>query len=128
MNKLFQIFLLTLSVNLYAQKIGDVFLEDIKTAYLKVNISPRGNILKPYQNKIFVDFGQISKQSEIKKGFIYDNNGNEKTFNGIIDVLNFLYKYGWELDNAFPLGCCDSTEADFFHYILKRREINIIKD
>ncbi|NAS29911.1 hypothetical protein GTQ40_02905 [Flavobacteriaceae bacterium R38] len=125
MKKIVQILLLISSINLYAQKIGTVPLKDIEVPYMKINISPRGSILKPYQNKIFVDFGQISKQSKVRNGFIYDDNGNEKTFNGIVDALNFFHQYGWELDNAFPLGCCDPTAVSYFHYILKKRKVKL---
>ncbi len=64
---------------------------------------------------ITIDFGQaknIWADSRMK-----DENGNTRTFNSVMDALNFMAKEGWKLVNAFPI-----TEggSNVYHYVLKR--------
>ena len=43
---------------------------------------------------------------------------NLKSFNTVIDALNFLGKEGWKLVNAFPVFTANSPIV--YHYVLKK--------
>src|SRR5829696_5105979 len=76
------------------------------------------------QNKLFsrkvtidVDRGEERKWVSFKDTRVKDDLGKVKSFNSVVDALNFLGASGWKLVNAFLV-----TEGGniVYHYMLKR--------
>jgi hypothetical protein len=66
---------------------------------------------------IDVDHGEQRKLFSFKDNRIKDDLGKVKSFNSVVDALNYLGQLGWSLVNAFPV-----TEGSqlVYHYVFKR--------
>lgn len=64
-----------------------------------------------------VDYGEARKWISFKDTRMKDEEGKVKSFNSIVDALNFMGRNGWKLVNAFLV-----TESgnNVYHYVLKR--------
>jgi hypothetical protein len=76
------------------------------------------------QNKLFsrkvtidVDQGEERKWISFKDTRVKDDLGKAKSFNSVVDALNFLGRTGWKLVNAFLVT---EGSVSVYHYILKR--------
>jgi hypothetical protein len=76
------------------------------------------------QNKLFsrkvtidVDHGEERKWISFKDTRVKDDLGKVKSFNSVVDALNFLGRSGWKLVNAFLVT---EGSINVYHYILKR--------
>ncbi len=76
------------------------------------------------QNKLFsrkvtidVDYGEERKLFSFKDTRVKDDLGKVKSFNSVVDALNFMGRSGWKLVNAFLV-----TENSnlVYHYVLRR--------
>jgi len=74
----------------------------------------------PFKNNISVkiDYGQYSKSLEDQR--IRDENGQVKTFNSMIDALNYMGENGWELVQAYSETSGQENNNYTPHWILKR--------
>ncbi len=91
----------------------------------KVNVSERSiqyiELWEKYdreRDKFFalLDYGQQDDVSD-KSGkhlFVTNKEGQYIEFNGIVDMLNFMYRNGWEVLHVKTIG-------DYESYILKKR-------
>lgn len=64
---------------------------------------------------IVVDFGQADKDKRLK-----DENGKAKTFNSMVDALNYMGSQGWEFVQAYAVT---EGSQNVYHFLLKK-EIN----
>lgn len=66
---------------------------------------------------IDVDYGEARKWISFKDTRMKDEEGKVKSFNSVVDALNFMGRAGWKLVNAFLV-----TESgnNVYHYVLKR--------
>jgi len=76
------------------------------------------------QNKLFsrkvtidVDQGEERKWISFKDTRVKDELGKVKSFNSVVDALNFLGRTGWKLVNAFLVT---ENSVNVYHYLLKR--------
>ena len=66
---------------------------------------------------ISIDYGQAVRIGENQR--IKDRKGKNRTFNSVIDALNFMDKNGWEYLNFYVLNNRDANEI---HYLLRKKE------
>ena len=68
--------------------------------------------------KIEVDFGQKAKWATPNARFLVDENGKKMNFNSMMDAVNYLAKFGWELVLAYPITETGISKDNVYHYIL----------
>lgn len=66
---------------------------------------------------IDVDYGEERKWISFKETRVKDDLGKVKSFNSVVDALNFLGQAGWKLVNAFLVV---ESGTSVYHYVLKR--------
>lgn len=75
--------------------------------------------------KIEVDFGQKAKPGlwgTTNARFLVDENGEKMNFNSMMDAVNYLAKFGWELILAYPVTPTQGMSKDpVYHYILCKK-------
>ena len=98
----------------FGQIISSIPLKEIDTEYLMVSIRGRPNNTV----SLYLDFGQVNKPFNSNDNQLQDDEGNIMIFNSIVDGLNFLYKFGWELDEVFVVPIERSGNT---YYILRRK-------
>lgn len=76
------------------------------------------------QNKLFsrkvtidIDYGEERKWISFKDTRVKDEMGKVKSFNSVVDALNFMGRAGWKLVNAFLVT---ENTTSVYHYVLKR--------
>jgi hypothetical protein len=63
---------------------------------------------------VFLDYGQIARIKDIKKGFVLDDDGEKFTFNGIMGVVNLL------VTNGYKIAFIYNEEDDSVNYIMEK--------
>ncbi len=101
---------------------GQVYVgkSDINTRhlqYIEIWDKPIKSIGKSYA---LVDYGQMSDDNK-NSWTISNRNGAPLEFNGIVDVLNYMYRNGWEIMHN------KSTDG-YESYLMKRRAGYIAPD
>ena len=66
---------------------------------------------------ITVDYGEESNTWH-NTTFIKNSDGKLKTFNSVMDALNYMSKNGWVFVNVLLLS--ESSGPNVYHYILKK--------
>ena len=72
--------------------------------------------------KIEVDFGQKAKPGlwgTTNARFLVDENGEKMNFNSMMDAVNYLAKFGWELILAYPVTPTQGMSKDPVHRKLR---------
>lgn len=64
-----------------------------------------------------VDYGEARKWISFKDTRMKDEEGKVKSFNSMVDALNFMGRNGWKLVNAFLVT---ESGTNVYHYVLKR--------
>lgn len=72
-------------------------------------------LMNMFQVNVSIDYGQ--EKSIWKGNWIKDEEGKIKTFNSMIDALNFMAKQGWEFVQAYA---ATMGNQNVYHYLLKR--------
>jgi|SRR5579875_2228437 len=70
---------------------------------------------------IDIDNGEDRKLFSFKDTRVRDELGKVKSFNSVVDALNYLGRLGWQLVNAFPVSDGTSSTGMTYHYIFKRQ-------
>lgn len=66
-----------------------------------------------------VVFGENNKQFA---NMLTDGQGNKITFNTMVDAMNHLAKYGWELENTYVVVDGDYDRiSTVYHWIISRK-------
>jgi hypothetical protein len=118
MKKLFiTIGLAVISTIGWGQTINNTPISDLNTEYIE--IVGTAKVLKPMEVVIHVDYGQISRLSEIRNGWVLDQNGELLSFNGMMGVVNFFHKYGYVLVETYLVS---ETSGLVYHYVMKKEE------
>ena len=113
MKKLLFLSLFLASIYSYGQTVNGIALKDLDAKYLRVNAERK--LLKPFQVRIYIDYGQIARLKDLKKGFVYDDNGKQYSFNGIMGVVNLLNEYGYRVEMVY-------SNDDDINYIMRKVE------
>tara|TARA_R110000764_G_scaffold213022_1_gene299396 strand:- start:113 stop:478 length:366 start_codon:yes stop_codon:yes gene_type:complete len=98
-NTIMTIAMVALTFGMNAQKVNNLDIRDIPAKYIE--IVSIAKTFKPFKVKVYLDYGQISKMSEIKKGGFFDDKGKQVVFNGTMGVLNFLEQNGYVYVNQY---------------------------
>tara|TARA_Y100000385_G_C12966687_1_gene582173 strand:+ start:64 stop:423 length:360 start_codon:yes stop_codon:yes gene_type:complete len=81
------------------QTVNGFEIEEIPAKY--VQIVSTSKLLKTFQVTVYLDYGQIGRMKEIKKGHILGSDGKPFSFNGVMGVLNFFDKKGFKYVNQY---------------------------
>ena len=108
------------STMMNAQTVNGVLIKDINAEYIQIIGTG-----KPMSTKFYIqiDFGQQQKSWKSKDTHIINKEGKLLQFKGMMDALNFMNKYGYELDQVY----FSNVGALSHHYILKRKALIINK-
>lgn len=99
MKKLLIFALLLVSTYTFGQTVNGISLKDLDAKYVRVNVERK--LLKPFQVRIYLDYGQISRMKDLKKGFVFGDDGKQYSFNGVMGVVNLLNEYGYIIDKIY---------------------------
>jgi len=101
-------------VKLSAQSVNEIKLEDIPARYVQLVSTTK--ILSPFKVTTYLDYGQIGKMKDIKKGHIIGVDGKKMVFNGTMGVLNFFEKKGYKYisQNLLTVG-----QSNVYYYLLE---------
>src|SRR5919199_1217588 len=66
---------------------------------------------------IDIDNGEERKLFSFKDTRVKDELGKVKSFNSIVDALNYMGRLGWKLVNAFPVL---ENNQYVYHYVFRR--------
>lgn len=66
--------------------------------------------------KVSVDFGQY-KSFFNQFDYLKNPDGTTRTFNSMIDALNYMNMYGWQFVNAYLISV---GSENVYHYVMKR--------
>lgn len=113
MKKILFLSLFLTTVFSYGQTVNGIHLKDLDAKYIRVNAERK--LLKPFQVKIYLDYGQIARIKDIKKGFVFDDNGKKYSFNGIMGVVNLLNEYGYKVEMVY-------SNDDDINYLMRKEE------
>ena len=94
--------MVALTFGMNAQTINDLDIKDIPAKYIQVVSIAKA--FKPFKVSVYVDYGQIPKMSEMKKGRFFDDKGKQVVFNGTMGVLNFLEQNGYVYVNQYVVS------------------------
>ena len=97
-----------------AQTVGGIPIEDIPARYVKIVSSSK--LFKVFQVNTYLDYGQISKIKDVKKGYILDDNGKTMDFNGVMGVLNHFESKGYRYVNQHIVT---TTTGNVYNYLLE---------
>ena len=109
------LFALHLLPSAFSQFVSDVPLKDIDAEY--ISIDPGG--YKSNKVSINLDFGQHHVPFSPKERLIKDEGGKPIEFNSMMDALNFLDKFGYELVEVITVNTDSSSSSS---YILRRKK------
>ncbi|MEO6682456.1 MAG: hypothetical protein ABIN48_06480 [Ginsengibacter sp.] len=87
------------SFSLKAQTVNGIPLKDYKEEYLKWSAKSAG--LGSRKIQVLIDFGQEARVLSNMEQILLDSTGKKMEFNSSIDVLNFMFKNGYELMQPF---------------------------
>ena len=100
--------------NVYSQTVNGIPLSEIDVEYVEIVGSS-----KMTSNKLTIslDFGQENKVFSNKDTDLRDEDGKKKTFNSMIDALNFMSKNGYKFIDSYALS---TGNQSVYHYLLRR--------
>ena len=67
---------------------------------------------------ISVDFGKNPDSKWVDAVVMKHEDGKPVKFKSVIDALNHMNSYGWELMDAFPMSSGQGTD---YHYLMRRK-------
>jgi hypothetical protein len=98
-----------------AQTVNGVRLAEIRSEYIEVS-----EFRRPLIDKIFIYLEYGQKIEEVRKNaVIKDDDGKDLEFNSLIDCINKLNSYGYELFEAYTLKYDERNAVKY--YVLKRK-------
>lgn len=105
-----------LAFGIHAQVVDDVNLTDLNVTYIQVV-----GMSKMLSSKVtvHVDYGQKTKFVGGKGANIKDDEGKNRTFESMIEAINWFADHGWEYVDAYVLT---TGSQQVYHYILRRKE------
>ena len=106
------LFLLSSFTQLNAQSVNGISVEDIPAKYVEIVAQPK--MFKIFQVTIYLDYGQIGKMKDVKKGRIMGEDGRSMTFNGVMGALNILTKKGFNYVSQY----LDTSGGNNVYHIL----------
>ncbi|DBA55387.1 TPA_asm: Q-rule protein [Porphyromonas phage phage017a_JCVISC001] len=72
--------------------------------------------------KITIDFGQaVNFFSQNSKREMVDENGTPIKFNSMIDAMNYMARFGWEVDHTYAIT---HGNNHVYHFLLKKKYVS----
>ena len=98
-----------------AQQVSGISINDIQTEYIEISPVPKAD------NKfvVDVDFGQVNATYKLKDLQIKDSAGAPMRFNSIMDALNFISGFNYELVDTY-ITTSESSSSP--HFIMRRKQ------
>tara|TARA_B100000242_G_scaffold265804_1_gene214220 strand:- start:232 stop:585 length:354 start_codon:yes stop_codon:yes gene_type:complete len=93
--------------------VNGIPISELDAEYIRINAENK--LLKPFQAKIYIDYGQIARIKDIKKGYVLDENGKQFSFNGIMGAVNLLTENGYIIDHIYYDG-----DSKSINYLMKK--------
>ena len=87
-----------------------------KMAYCKIVATSK---LFSTKVNIKVDFGQGRDYWDYTKDYLVDENGKAIIFNSVVDALNYMGTFGWELVTTCAIG--DSQNGFVYHFLMCKK-------
>jgi hypothetical protein len=112
MKKIIFILIFLFTITSHAQTVNGIPVSELDAKYIRINFTRK--LLKPFQIKVFLDYGQIARIKDIKKGHVLDDDGKKFSFNGIMGVVNLLVTNGYEIAFVY------NEEDDSVNYVMKK--------
>ena len=106
-------------VQLNAQTVNGFQLEEIPAKYVEIVSTTK--MFKAFQVTVYLDYGQIGKMKDIKKGHIIGDDGKSVSFNGTMGVLNALEKKGFKYLSQYVVS---TSNASVYHTLLENTNFN----
>jgi len=115
MKKLLLVLFIFVSLNqLNSQTVNGMPVEDIPAKY--VEIVATSKMFSAFKVTIYLDYGQIGKIKEIKKGHILGDDGKTMKFNGVMGALNLLNDKGFKYISQYTVSVSNSN---VYHLLLE---------
>jgi hypothetical protein len=115
MKKLLLLLFILSSLNqLNSQTVNGIPVEDIPAKY--VEIVATSKLFSAFKVTVYLDYGQIGKTKEIKKGHILGADGKQMNFNGSMGALNFLSDKGFKYVSQYAIS---SGSSNVYHILLE---------
>jgi hypothetical protein len=107
-----------LSLNFsFSQTVNGFPLNEIPSEYIE--LVGASKMLKIHQVELYVDYGQISKVSEQKNGWVIGEDGKKMSFNGMMGAINLLSENGWEYVNNYSIT---AGNTNVYRYLMKKKD------
>ncbi|ATR90087.1 hypothetical protein CS544_02585 [Porphyromonas gingivalis] len=72
--------------------------------------------------KISIDFGQaVGFFAQNWKKELVDENGNPIKFNSMVDAMNYMARYGWEVNHTYAIS---HGNNHVYHFLLRKKYIS----
>ena len=107
------LFILVVLCPAYSQFVNNTPLKNIVAEYIELSPEMRGGRIV-----VHIDFGQPDQMKSNKTTILKDENYEPYEFNSMIGALNFMSKFGYELEEFYTFST-ESSARSF--YILKRK-------
>ena len=104
----------------YSQSVNGIPVSELDAKYIRINFTRK--LLKPFQIKVFLDYGQIARIKDISKGHVLDDDGKKYSFNGIMGVVNLLVSSGYKIAFVYKFSRknyylnVEKIKHHFFHH------------
>tara|TARA_B100000795_G_C22602629_1_gene361861 strand:+ start:260 stop:631 length:372 start_codon:yes stop_codon:yes gene_type:complete len=108
------LFLLGSYTQLSAQTVNGISVEDIPAKYVEIVATTK--MFKMFKVTVYLDYGQIGKMKEIKKGHIIGDDGKIMSFNGVMGALNVLNEKGFKYISQYAIT---EGNASVYHLLLE---------
>ena len=87
-----------------------------KMAYCEIVATQR---LFSTKVNILVDFGQEQDLWDYTKDCLADENGKPIIFNSVVDALNYMGTFGWEVVTTYAIG--NSQTGNVYHFLMSKK-------
>ncbi|MFN0290540.1 hypothetical protein [Pedobacter helvus] len=98
-----------------AQTVNGIKLSDLKEEYLEVSVFEKTFSKKQF---VFLEYGQNVRE-DFDAGVIKDEKGKPLPFNSLIEFVNHMKKYDYEVSEVYTVRDGDSRVKKFFVLKLK---------
>lgn len=110
------IFLMAIAIGMafngQAQTVNGVKLSELKAPYIELK-----EIKKVFSDKRWIRLEYGQKIREEDDAYIKDDNGKELEYNSVLDCVNKMKAYGYELFQVYVLV---GDDASYKYYVLKK--------
>lgn len=101
-----------------SQTVNGLSIEEIDQEYIRIV----GTYTFTGKISVDIDFGQEQKWSTKKDTKIIGKDGKKIKFNSMVDALNFMHQYNYELNQAYAITINNlGRNQTVYHYLMQRK-------